>query len=283
MLMFEYGITRNSLPLIEHDGIFDRVIVIPHMRGGSTISWWLDAKRFKATGPYTFYVEWAEHPDADFEQAAGPTFDNVLVDPVRRRFSKLPHSVYRVRINTPSGDYYSSPHLCMGNWNRHDYLLARDMVRREYLSLIRYTGTRGMYLARKQWGELCTSCTDYQTDTVTNSHCKVCYGTGLVGGYHAPSQLYVGEDRTSVRSQRTDGIGVVNDQVQVARAVACPFLTAKDVWINISTDERWSIENKQELVTLRGIPLVYGVELRLIEPSSIIYTISLEDTGSSSS
>lgn len=281
-MAFEHGVTSNPLPLIEHDGVFDRVVITPHMRGGSTVSWWLDAKRFKVEGPYIFFLEWAEHPDADFVQVAGPTADSVLVDSEQRRFSKLPHSVYRVRVNTPIGDYYSASHLVMGNWNRHDYLLARDVIRREYLQLIRYTGTRGVYLARKQWGELCTDCTDYHTEMVTNSHCAVCYGTGFVGGYHNASQLYLGEDRTAVRGQRKDGIGVVTDQVQIVRAVACPFLTAKDVWVNLDTDERWSIEQKRELVAMRGVPLVFGVELRLIEPSSIVYDVALEAAESSS-
>ena len=282
-MAFDHGITSNPLPVIEHDGVFDRVIITPHMRGGSTVSWWLDSRRFQVEGPYTFFLEWAEHPDADFVQVAGPTTDSVLVDSEQRRFSKLSHSVYRVRISTPSGDYYSASHLLMGNLNRHDYLLAREIVRREYLQLLRFTGTNGIYLARKQWGELCSECSDYQTDMATNSHCTTCYGTGFVGGYHDPSVLYLGEDRTAVRAQRKDNIGVVNDQTQIVRAVACPFLTAKDVWVNLDTDERWLIEQKHELAAMRGAPLVFAVELRLIEPSSVVYDISLETSGSSSS
>jgi hypothetical protein len=282
-MAFEHGITRNPLPIIEHNGVFDRVVVMPHTRGGSVVTFWLDSRRFVVAGPYTFYLEWAEHPDADFEEIAGPTSENTLTDSEQRRFSKLPHSVYRVRVTTPSGDFYSAPHLVMGNWNRHDYLVAREVVRREYLLLARYSGTRGIYLGRKQWGEICTACADYNTDMPTDSHCTTCYGTGFVGGYHSPSVLYLGEDRLSVRAERKENIGVVNDQMQTVRAVACPFLTAKDVWANLETGERWSIERKRELVALRGAPLVWAVEIRMIEPNAIEYDIPLESSGDASS
>lgn len=271
-----------SRSIQHHNSVFERVIVLPELRGGSTITWWLDTRKFKTPGPYQFYVEWAEHPDADFEEVAGPTAGNTLVDETQRRYSKLPHSVYRVRINTPSGDYYSEANLCLGNWNRHDYLIARDIIRREYKLLTRYTGTLGYYLARKQWGETC-ACADWNTDMPSNAHCRLCYGTGLVGGYHPASELLVQEDRTGVRAERQDGIGMRTDQVQLVRAVACPFLTAKDIWVHPGTGERWSIERKKEVVALRGQPLVYDVELRLIELGNIAYDIQLVERGSSSS
>jgi len=260
--------------------VFDRVVLTPHMRGGTIVNWWLD-DRFDTPGPYTFFLEWAESPDADFIEVAGPATDGVLTDSEQRRFSKLPHSVYRVRLETPTTTHYSDVHQVMGDWNRHDWLLGRDIIRREYLRLVRYVGSKGLYLARKQWGEICDACTDFSTGMITNAKCANCFGTGFVGGYHPASVFWMGEDNYQVRAQREDQVGVRSDQVQTARAVACPFLTAKDVWVHSGTGERWSIESKQELAGLRGKPLVYGVELRLVEPDSIIYDVPL--TGGSSS
>lgn len=284
-MAFDYGITSNPLPITEHSGVFDRVIVYPDpaTRGGNIAAWWLNSRKFTESGPYVFYLEWAEHPDADFAEVAGPTTESTLTDATQRRYSKLPHSVYRVRVNTPGGDYYSSPHPVMGNLNRHDYLLTREIIRREYLSLLRYTGTAGSYLARKQWGELCPDCTDYNTDMPVNSHCLTCYGTGITGGYHSASVLYVGEDRLEVRAERNDTTGPGAPQTQLVRAVACPYLTSKDIWVHGGTGERWSIEKVTEQAAIRGVPLVWSVELRLIEPNSIVYDIGLSGTTSSSS
>ncbi|RKX21348.1 MAG: hypothetical protein DRP45_12420 [Candidatus Zixiibacteriota bacterium] len=268
----------TSTPIVVHDNVFDRVIATPHMLGGTVVNWALRSG-LALEGPYTFYLEWAEHPDAGWEEVAGPTSDMVLVDTQQRRFSKLPHSVYRVRLEAASETRYSDPNPLMGNWNRHDFLLAREVVRREYLLLTRYTGTLGAYLARKQWGSLCSSCADYDTGQPTNAHCTECWGTGITGGYHAASNLYLAEGRTNFRTSRDGARGMVSDQVQAARAVACPFLTAEDLWINLQTDERWAIQSKRTLVEVRGKPLVWDVELRLLPPSDIAYEIPRDWAG----
>ena len=272
----------TALAIVHHSGAFDRVVFTPSVRGGTIAAYWLD-QTTEAEGPYDFYLEWAEHPEADFIEVAGPSDSGVLVDGTARRYSKLQHSVYRVRLDAATGTYYSDEMYATGNLNRHDFLIAREIVRREYLALASYTGTQGMLLARKQWGELCPRCTDYDTDMPSDAHCPVCYSVGFTGGYHNLSTLWFGEERIGLRAARQDGVGVRADQKQAVRAVACPFLTAKDVWVNLSTDERWSIESKQELASLRGKPLIYGVEIRLIEPGNIAYDVPLTEVTSSSS
>lgn len=76
---------------------------------------------------------------------------------------------------------------------------------------------------------------------------------------------------------------MVADQVQTARAVACPFVAAHDVWVSDRTGERWVIQGKQEVATMKGKPLIYNVEMRLADPSSVVYDVPLTGSGSSSS
>ncbi len=283
-MAFETGTTKNPIDVKSHGGIFDRLILTPHMLGGTIASYWLDSRAIEAgdvQGPFSFFLEWAENPADDFIEVAGPSADNILIDDEQRRWSKLPHSVYRIRLEAANGTFYSDVNPATGEFNRHDWLLAKEIIRREYLRLQKYVGTRGFYLGRMQWGEICTECVDYNTGLVNKADCETCYGTGFVGGYYPPVTLWVGEERTAVRSQRQDGVGLTNNQTQLARIVAFPFLTAHDVWVNPDTGERWVIQAKQEVATLRGKPLVWNVQLNLEQPGSIIYKIPL--TGGSSS
>lgn len=255
-------------------GLFDRVVVFPTFNYGSSVSVYLNERKLASVpGPYTFYLEWAEHVNADFVQVGDGTDLTVLYDDDNRVFSKLPHSVYRVRLETDTVISYSEPANITGNWNRHDYLIAREVVRREYVAMQRYTGTRGFYLARKVWGEICSACADYNTQEPTNSHCETCFGTGFVGGYNNADVFYLVEDRTGGREERQDSVGVVTNKTQTARAIAYPYITSKDIWISAESDKRWSIEGQNELVAMRGIPIVYGLQLRLIEPGNIIYSV----------
>lgn len=280
-MAYEYGITAQPHPIADNEA-FDRVVLTPHMRGGTIVTFWIRSS-FNADGPWAFYLEWAEHPSGDWIDVAGPVVDNVLVDTEQRRFSALPHSVYRVRAETGGGIFYSYVNPVMGEWNYHQWRTAREIIRREYLRMQKYTGTEGFYLARKQWGELCPSCLDHNTDMVTDSHCSVCYGTRFVGGYYAPTTLWVEEDRVAVRTQREPERAVTMDQSQIARVVAYPFLTSEDVWVSKTTGERWIIKRKQEAAALQGKPLIYSVELRLAQPANIVYDVPLEAAASSSS
>lgn len=258
-----------------HTRVFDRIVVTPNVRGGTTVAYGLDTVRFRESGPYTFFLEWAEVPDGEFIEIDGPEYGAVLVDDYQRRFTKSPHSAYRIRLETPDNIYYSDPDQLLGTWNRHLYLTVKDVIRREYLRMTRYTGTRGLYVPRKQWGVLCPRCRDYNTDMTTDAKCVVCFGTRFVGGYYAPVSLWMDEDRTPTRARREDGVGVVADQTQTARAVACPFLNAKDLWFNVTTGERWIVQSTHEIVSVQGKPVVYAVELRLAHPASIIYDLPL--------
>lgn len=273
------GLTRNPLAIDEHRGVFDRVLVEPHVRGGSVVTWAI-SHRFRVAGPFTFYLQWAEHAADEFTDIAGPTTGLLLVDSEQRQFSKFPHSVYRIRMVAGSDEYFSDPEDVLGRWNRHDYLIAREIVRREFVRFQKLSGSPGRHLARMQWGVACPQSTDYQTGMNNDADCRTCAGTGFVGGYHAPTELWIEYSELSVRGQRDENVGVRADQVRSGRIVACPYVTSKDIWIDDNTDRRWFVESKRELAAVAGKTIIWGVELRLVEPSNIAYDLPIA-SGSS--
>lgn len=276
------GWTENPLGINEHARIFERVFVTPSFTDTTVVSWQLDARYTSFDQPYAFYIEWAPHINADFEEVAGPTTSNVLYDDEPRRLSKAPQSVYRVRLDVAGNSYYSDPDDGMGQWNRHDYLLAREIIRREYLLAQSYAGVAGQLLAQRHFGHACTRCIDFNTDEPTDGDCELCFGTGFLGGYYPPSLLYVIPQPKTHRESQDATRGTVADRVMTARIVAHPTLVSRDVWVNPETAERWVIQTKQEVTAIRGKVLIWNVELRLLELSSIIYRVST-NAGLSSS
>lgn len=279
---------KSPVVVVPHQRVFDRVVVFPYVRGGTTATWWLHPL-FNETGPYQFYLEWGEHPednaeDPDFVTVAGPTTGNTLIDVQQRKFSKVEYGVYRVRLETGRGVHYSAAHLCAGNLVRHDYLIVKDIVRREFLGLQKLRGTRGILLSRKHWGELCPQCLDYQTGMVTDEQCPVCYGTKYVGGYHAPQDMWMAEERLERRTRRDEPIGMNSNRTQLATTVAYPFLNTEDVWVSTQQDMRWFVQSCNDNSSFRGVPVLFNVELRLAPPSDIIYDVPIvQSTASSSS
>jgi hypothetical protein len=268
---------------------FERVIVNALTRGGTEISWAVD-HRFPYSAPWTFQVQWADHADAreeDWEDVGSPLVNILsIIDSEQRYFSKQPDSVYRVRLTVAEGTAISDPVRALGGWNRKDFLLAREIARREYLLLDKFTGTDGKLFAKRRSGATCDAegCIDWNTGEVTKTDCETCYGTKYKHGYYAASTVWVGEQNTESRLKRDPNVGQQNNKTMQARVFAYPQLQAEDFWVNPYTDERWFIQTISELATVRGVVITWGVEMRLINPDNIVYTLPLDwDGGASSS
>jgi hypothetical protein len=190
--------------------------------------------------------------------------------------------VYRVKLVVDTNMYYSSYVEGTGSLNRHDYLLAKEIVRREFMLLNRYVGSQGKLLIRKTWGTECTNCIDFGTGEPTNSNCTVCYGTGFVGGYYPAMPLLLELAPREHKETVVEPRGTIADRSIYAKGVACPYLTSRDVWVAPETGERWFIQGKKEMASVRGKPLVWMVELKLIEPDNSVYNVPLTDESSSS-
>lgn len=261
--------------------LFERVLVNTLTPTWTEIVWAVD-RRFPYAQPWTFQPQWAPHADTadeEWEDVGSPTALTTAIDPVQRYYSKQPDSVYRVRLSCADGVGYSDPVRALGSWNKKEYLLAREICRREYLMLKKYTGTEGKYFARRRSGTKCPVCLDWNTGEVINSECEVCFGVGLTGGYYPASTVWIGEDNVSSRIQTDPNAGQKNDQTQKGRMVAYPQAQTEDFWANPTTGERWFLQTIAEAAAVRGIPLVWNVELRLAPADSPVYSLPLDWNG----
>ena len=69
-------------------------------------------------------------------------------------------------------------------------LAALEMARINNLKLKEFTGRKVWVFPRKKSGQRCGVCFDEVSQRKLLSNCSVCFGTGWVGGYHAPIETY---------------------------------------------------------------------------------------------
>jgi hypothetical protein len=234
---------------------------------------------FQFDNALDFYVDKARS-GGTWTNIAGPLTDSCMyVDPVKWNWNKDRNTFYRVRFEKDSEWQYSVPIQANGTWTREDYLLAKEIARKEYL-ILRKTGRLGKLLKKKEWGDLCTTCTDYDTEELVDTDCPKCLGTGIIGGYYAPIDMPL-QFEPSGKEKVTTDIGPVEDQRKRARVVAYPFIQTGDIWIDGDSNERWRIRPVQTIAEVRGRPLIQKLELRMIPQTDVIYSEEANDLADS--
>lgn len=259
-------------------GFFETVFVDNLMEQGAIIYWTLGNIPCDEPGPYYFTAQWARTINGEWADVGAPAVVDgyYIIDPTKRLWAKQIDLYYRVRATTGAGTiYYSDAVRADGGLPRNDWLKAREITRKEYLRLVKYTGTEGELYRRRDWGDICPECTDYDTGERVKENCEVCWDTGYVGGYYPPVPFWIDLTEHQQRLQRDDSVGMRGDITMMSgtRAVPYPLPYSNDMWVSHEDGRRWFIQTVGVVAKVRNRPLVISPELRLIPASSILYRL----------
>ncbi len=184
---------------------------------------------------------------------------------------------YKVILEDAEGNTYESQAVhATTSWNRYDWTIAREIVRKEWLLLRKRAGTGGWLLKRRLWGDPCPNpdCVDETTGQNFDPNCPECFGTGIAGGFYDPIEYWVLLN-PSQRIRKLDANqGLITSTIETVRALAYPAPATNDIWINDNTDQRYLILG--DIVAAarhRGINLVLNLRMDEQPKSSSIYRI----------
>lgn len=262
---------------------FRRIWIDNVMRGGSIIYWEMDSGLVDP-GPWNFQAEWGRTVNGPWTDVSFvPVVDTYYtVDPQAHLWGKQIDLYYRVRVTTGTHrTFYSMPARADGGLPAHDWAVAREIIRKEYLNFMKNPGgTRGCLLKRRNWGDRCLKCTDHDTGEITEPRCYDCFGTGIVGGYYPPLEFWtLWQSPRQQRLSRDDQAGMTANKQMVVRAICYPYVESGDVWVSADNDRRWIVNSYQEVAIMRTRPLILNLELRLAEATDILYDFPLEGCG----
>jgi hypothetical protein len=261
---------------------FFEIYVASNPAGGSIVYWGLD-RSFDGQGPLVFTLEWAETPEGSWEEVTRVTDTYFAVDPTPRMFAKEQASYYRLKLDytTACGESSTATSYAQqsyGVWTKRDWLLAREISRKERLLQQRYVGWKGYLLKRKLWGVDCPTCSTWDTEDVGHGKCQTCYGTGKQGGYWPGHEVYGYQQSGGPEYMQTVdlNVGMKEDITVQLRMLAYPHINTYDVFVEEDAGRRFIVQKVGVAAEIKGIPLVYVAVMMQAPFTDIVYTVPIE-------
>ena len=244
--------------------------------------WWQIEPTFQEIGPYVFQLQVgsSDLDEAIDWQNVGPPITNgfTATDPIRRERGSVLTTYYRVTLTTPNATYVSPAASVNGELNDKDWLMAREILRKEKLRHGKVS-INGYLIKALRYGRPCPRCLDPMTREPTDNSCAVCLGTGFERGFHPAVPLQCWDLTPQIIDETQDirlkGTSRENAYV-MARVIGYPALNNYDVWVNGQTNERWLLREIKVAAAIRGVPLIYEVRMGLVPFHNGIYKLSLE-------
>ena len=174
-------------------------------------------------------------------ETISPTLVNVIAwhdEGCKNLYGKSNVLYFRVVMETPRGRYFSPAIQPYGDLPRREYLLAREIMRREALRARVLAGTECDVYIRSTFGPKCTYCIDPVTGDVRDSHCRKCFGTGRYPAYFGPHRMMLSFSPDTAHSKVNSNDGTHETRTSEALAIGNPALKHGDVGIDRSQDKR---------------------------------------------
>jgi len=266
--------TKSANPFLE-------LVVRNNPLGGTLISWGLQ-RDFNDPLPYRFTVYWSETPEGDQHEVNTPELLNTYsaTDYTRRLWAMDTESYYTVVMETPDGTYVSPPVNANAYWAKRNWLVAREICRKEMLLFQKFTGWKGWLLKTKVWGPDCPRCGDHDVGGAADAHCPTCYGTGKDGGYWAPFATYTYNMQSGPQARKTvqQSAGLAEPLVLPGmRWPGFPQLATNDVFVHEGSGNRYYVRTVQVVADVKSIPVIYVSELVQAPYTDIIYTVPITE------
>lgn len=267
------------LPSETDEKPFLRLLTTFSPRGTTRVYWGL-SPRFVGPEPHVFQLQfsYSGQTDGSWVDVGSEVADTYYLDDDEQRlFGKAAEAFWRIRLYS-GGYYYDSPPVCAltaQDWR--DWRINRKLIRQE-AKRGRYTSVDGYLLKERRYGTKCPTCIDAQTGEVKISNCEDCYGVGFLYGYWpALDGVFCDielQGRLEEVNNQTSGTTML-PAVTRARLSGIPWLNSRDVFVEKYSGRRWRAENITHAAEIKGVPVVYQVELHQLPFSDPIYNIEV--------
>ena len=140
---------------------------------------------------------------------------------------------------------------------------------------IEESGCSGSLLKRRTSGERCPRCLS-SAGHPADEHCRVCLGTGFVGGYFPGIPLTVLKRGVS-RSEAPSPLGRVEAETVEAECLAYPWIAVRDVWAEESSGRRYMINAATPSSSWRHHDVTLRLRLDLLEQGDVLHSAQADD------
>ena len=163
---------------MDTDPAIARFDVLPDYNAGFTFHWRMRGG-FNDPSPWRYRVQFALSQDGEWVDFSPELVDVIAwKSPGPIRVNKSQVLFFRLVLDTPKGHYESDARTPYGDLARDEFLIAREIMRREVLHMSKMAGVECSVYSVANYGPRCRHCLDPITGYSRDNHCKFCFGTG---------------------------------------------------------------------------------------------------------
>ena len=251
--------------------------VLPNYYSGHTYTWEV-SDTFSDPQPWVFTIERSDDGQSGWTDLV-PDLENIFtyVDPTKpNKTDKDLDPFYRVRLETSVDTYHSAIRGTYGDLPKRDYLQAREIMRKEHLTMRKKGGVPVHTWKRTKTGIECAACKDPVTGGIIDTNCPECLGSQFKGGYSGPYATWA---VFSLRKshKKFDGLVPEDKQVFNIRVIGHPFINNGDVIVDIVSNRHYIVEDIDDMLEIRRVPIILQLIAYEETTTNIIYKLGEED------
>lgn len=161
-----------------------------------------------------------------------------------------------------------------GDLGRREFLICRDIMRREVLHARTLGGVKGAVYLVGTFGPKCEACVDPITGHVRDSACPECLGTGRLPPYHGPYETWwTVSPANHVTQLNQDGSGTIEPKAFQIRMIGVVQVKKNDIVVDVATDKRYYVDTVSVVTEIRRIPIVQSLAVHEAALSDPVYSI----------
>lgn len=253
--------------------VFSGINIAPSYSGGFVFSWDI-LPDFADPSPWKFRIQESETQAGPWKDVCGPLENSFFYAEKHPRLAPKDQTLYfRIVLETPKGRYVSHVESPYCSLPRREFLLAREIMRKEILMQEKMSGVLSYIWYKSIFGPPCTECGDFVLEDTKDSHCPGCFGTGRMPGYYGPFPAYVSYSPMERNKglQRPHGV----DELYTIQGTVIGSLRLKkdDVVVDPVSDSRFFVGAVRNLVEFRRYPVIQFVMLSEIAKTHVVYKL----------
>jgi hypothetical protein len=257
------------------DTAIAKVDIFPDYSGGFLFTW-ATSGDFNVAPPWVFHVEEAPSVTGPWTDISGPVVDRFMFKESRHRLiNKSSVLYYRVRMTAGDNTYFSNVVQPYGDLDRKDFLIGREIMRKEVLHMRGMAGVACSLYSISTFGPWCMKCRDPLTGEIRNSKCKYCLGTGRVNPYNGPYDTWMTFSEDSKHLGQDDGFGTFEHRMFDVRIASNIVVKKNDIIVDRGSDKRYYVNQASVVAEIRRIPLVQSLSVSEAPVSDRIYSLEL--------
>ena len=260
------------------DPVITRLNIKPSYAGGFQFAWTINPG-FATGKTWLFTIQLGETDEGPWNDLS-PVLKNTYVwqaPPTLIAITKMEILYYRVAMQVGAERFYSPIVSPYGTFNRRDFLMDQEIMRKEVLMADVSAGIEAQVWHKSVFGPYCDHCRDFASGSIQDGQCKYCYGTGHIPGYYGPYGVWASFSvMDHQKMMQADNTEMKELWMTKARVIGAEDMNKDDILVDTRLGKYYYVDEHEHVAEIRRVTVVQELSLRELAISEAVYKLGLQ-------